>query len=1616
MPAPGPSWRGSAESSARQGARSWRRPGSGGVTAWPLRSRWIKTLLSFLSALIAIASIILFIILVFVPGCTQTRFAVLSPAPYSDAGLPPHPYAQQDRDDFRGAFNADNLSERLSANQISNNAKPSKPADARSVLVLYVTALAGRSESGVVIYTVDSGPDEPESYLPLDQLWKYLSSLPQDQKKILAIDLARGPIDWRWGQFARPELAAETDQHKSVSQIATALEKISNLAILTSAAPGEISWVSPSLSRSVFGHFLIRALAGDADGSGTTRRDRRVTLGEIYDYVLTHTNHWVEQNRDLRGQHPQIWTRPEAKTALLETVVTEVGPKAAAAISDAPKPAEGARTKQLEALWEARDNWSAREPEQWHPLAWRQFLEHLRRAEQWWLVGQKEGMDPHLQAAEKAERELAARDANRTPVIEGSKFVAANVARRAGSGTLPESDLVLSERQLQLTLQSFAPGNLPKQIQDANVKLRTRCEQSSWQSYRSRLWIGSLLTEADRDRRLSDDLLFVGSDADLSQASASRQSAELKLQQFDDITGELNDAHRIHNRLLSELPDLAWWAAQRLPVENLQASAVQSRRARLMKEYSLGIDEARFRPPALSEQEKLRDELDDSSLQQTEIDLLLLFEQTRQLARLLDREREADPGFAARGEWREELKVLKQTLTHPERGVDALRNRLIRHAKGLIGSTADERIAGSGSDLGQTQYFHWLRLRNALQWSGLPAETRRGLFADLEQSDRILNANAQKTPVAASAEWNGNDWSSVDGCWQGLWALQSLSLGSSDASMHERWVLWKNAVVDPQKQLDLLMQLGQSTRREFRERVDRALPTPASSDRLDDVMRSMLTAERATRTLHGYDAVLFTSNRDPIRRLQQFDLAALCLSQADRYLDDFWGKVNASDREPWYVQAADQCLRLAGRQNDQLSINSLKTARDEVQRRLLARQSARVKLANYDASVDLSLTAQRSVKVIAEMNDQVPPGTAAIWLSEEGEPSNSLLEFGPAGRSSVTAKTPTAEVVIRKMRTPPRNNCAEIAVRPHLLFRGRYWDDANDIVHVDPCLPSSIDWDYQAPVISGEVAVYGVDRRDTIFILDCSASMSEALVRGTTAGETRFQAARRALSETLRVLRDGPVLRNEKEPHVVGLMAYGHRAKAKEGGKLHDTVTNPNWKPQIPSAVAEDWANDYEILNAPDRLVDDHYRKMMGNLEILQPFGQTPLLGATQMAAGSLIDRKRGGLIVVITDGQYNDEKGIGKRFRELEETLQRHPELTLHIVGFGGLEKEEIATLQRLSDHTRGTYHNAPTGPSLAAAIEKVMKPRQFEVIREAQPRQEFFSNLGEAVPSLAPHQYKVQFPNLAPFSATIYGGERLEFDLDTANKSLKHRRPQPQLLRLIQDSGSASPREPTRFGYLKADFDKGTGRAEFLFCLDRDDILGIIERPAEIRIEIAPRGSRQQFSRSWKLAPGQSIPAWQVVLHDWPAATKPLIQASWKMTRTKPDVQLPMTQLLKGPQPTELPDWPEQSLSITAERQGGKVLVRLQAAPNQTQLNIGDIRVEVGQQSQVESRFIPTSYDWHSRLFAAQRQITYEFDVGENFDVSANFVALTSRNSLDNGSRVLESPLAIDKWDKEQ
>src|SRR5690606_6904859 len=94
--------------------------------------------------------------------------------------------------------------------------------------------------------------------------------------------------------------------------------------------------------------------------------------------------------------------------------------------------------------------------------------------------------------------------------------------------------------------------------------------------------------------------------------------------------------------------------------------------------------------------------------------------------------------------------------------------------------------------------------------------------------------------------------------------------------------------------------------------------------------------------------------------------------------------------------------------------------------------------------------------------------------------------------------------------------CETIPVKPQLLYRGRLWSSGDDVVMVDPCPPQSIEWEYQPPPTLGQIAVFGLDRRDTIFVLDCSESMNELLVQQ----QSRWSVAIKTLQELLQKLHD----------------------------------------------------------------------------------------------------------------------------------------------------------------------------------------------------------------------------------------------------------------------------------------------------------------------------------------------------------------------------------------------------------------------------------------------------------------------------------------------------------------
>ena len=89
---------------------------------------------------------------------------------------------------------------------------------------------------------------------------------------------------------------------------------------------------------------------------------------------------------------------------------------------------------------------------------------------------------------------------------------------------------------------------------------------------------------------------------------------------------------------MAELPELAWWAAQRIPEEMFSKSARESKRLKMMDIYSELIDAKKaglqiFRDHEKGLNELVTDPNPNQKCQTFEAQLLFLFEQARQLGR-----------------------------------------------------------------------------------------------------------------------------------------------------------------------------------------------------------------------------------------------------------------------------------------------------------------------------------------------------------------------------------------------------------------------------------------------------------------------------------------------------------------------------------------------------------------------------------------------------------------------------------------------------------------------------------------------------------------------------------------------------------------------------------------------------------------------------------------------------------------------------------------------------------------------------------------------------------------------------------------------------------------------
>ena len=130
--------------------------------------------------------------------------------------------------------------------------------------------------------------------------------------KIIIIDAGQIRSDARLG--------AAVNQFPTVLAEAVRQTNDPNIWVLSSHSQGEISQLSYRLGQSVFGHFVQRALSGEAD----TNADRQIDIGELTTFVSANTSAFVAEETGGRASQTPLLLRGDANSTSMTRVVMTV--------------------------------------------------------------------------------------------------------------------------------------------------------------------------------------------------------------------------------------------------------------------------------------------------------------------------------------------------------------------------------------------------------------------------------------------------------------------------------------------------------------------------------------------------------------------------------------------------------------------------------------------------------------------------------------------------------------------------------------------------------------------------------------------------------------------------------------------------------------------------------------------------------------------------------------------------------------------------------------------------------------------------------------------------------------------------------------------------------------------------------------------------------------------------------------------------------------------------------------------------------------------------------------------------------------------------------------------
>ncbi|MCS7469546.1 VWA domain-containing protein [Stieleria sp. ICT_E10.1] len=1449
----------------------------------------------FLWGALLLAALLLFVWLIWLLLLSpkRTPMVVLSAAPYSWP-LPPNAWAKEDFEKLaamdgetitlRGSddpvFKATDFYQRL-----EREIKRAEGQSHRVPLIVWVSLHGVAESSGGAIHLIPpkAAMTDPKSWIDLDALLDRFEQLGAKRKALLILDCNRMQVNWNIGlaanQFADKVQATFRDR-------VAAKKTTVDLAVLLSAGPEQTSHVSADLAGSVFGHYLQHGLAGAADqmanrGNG----DGWVDLKELDRYVRSHVQWWVRQSRGAI-QHPILMTTTSKSDFRL---ARSLNPELLKQLTSRPvtrRPGPTISDPQLDALWRSLDQIREAQLYRHEPIAFRDLEHDLLWLEQ-------------LSGAGKGYQTLAKRTFNRV--------VGDITAAEHRMAQLPQNPTYAAA----YSLLSGDPPPLPRSLSVHSLSL---AEFFGTQDVISSTQL------RDRWKELSDQpdagLLAKVHDAFQTQATSNYRDAHF-IRMLDRYqTPRLWQQPELLGKLLTLQGSI-----EDLSVPRDTTGIPSDLRVHRWKRVLLGPIDAARRRAEDSVFLRLQNGLEDS-VRETESKYAASLEAANRAAatmQICDQSMAVTPYYA-------------QWIAHPNRAmasketqeaIDNLVLPLIVNTQQLAAQldTVPHAAADQQAVIESIRAAHAFADKSIQPVMGSLAESLTLRTRQLVRQS-LTNELTTIGEIEAVLSVPLVDWESrrqlrtarnemIARVQQTLDAPSAEDTESADEpapAYSARIAGWN------QHPLDLLLG-GERTRSDggnknrianFVDSVGREMKRFETESTLEGEHQ---ICGGAARRMRAAAAIWFPRpESDPIAKLRTVGIKSLLVWHADRAIGDFWGPAGrerpffdlaASD----YLESAAELDRLwkdsAGGGDRLVEIEAAKT-RIEASRQFLpnwlATSAPRTIQLNPVDAVRSSFVVSSEPGDAAADRFTPPSGTATVAVRTETR----RLDFQtiePSDAFVLSSANARYEVVM-----PSEVATSDMALKAQTVFRGHEYGGTLDVEQLGGLKIDLQPYHYQ----KSEVTLNGPwDELSVVFVLDCSASMSEPLDGESEeaegeGGASRMEVAKAALQE---MLFDLGLRRNVR----VGVQAFGHRLgwSVDEPIKL---LTRPDFTGPIDPTLTPE--RDVESILTLSEFDLATAQSLVPEISDLKPWGQSPLYLSVMRSIQefSAADAKADRHVIAITDGanyQYipSSVTNVSATSDDDVREAWTHSQVPVHILGLGmdrTQQRDAVQAFENLSRETGGRFQALGSSTDLKQAVRNLLAPGMYR-LRSYQnaERPEMPTTLAtptQVIPApAAPELFALQYEGrqwvdtaaadadrspLAVEPVVLEGGEAYQLYVNEAGTEIydyAYDDNVEAMADLVTTEGIATEQVVRVHRAIR----RAPGQIDFPVSWQQRDSAGTTDqplwratrRPSDVWIQVQPVGvdgsaigqAYAFFDATFQ--PGEPVPVMNLVANDWPA-----------------------------------------------------------------------------------------------------------------------------------------------------